>query len=165
MPLAPDRPHRLARDMVDAIAAYYDGNDIALPHPRFVTTGTVVADCELLAVSVERIYPHAGDAMVDSATAVRAHPGHSMRGLVAAVTVLRCVPSLDGSGQPPPAEDIEAGAALVLEDAQHVWNALHAAHKAGVLTSCNSLGWSGWDSYGPEGGMAGGTLVVRAGLE
>lgn len=165
MGLHPDRPADLARDMLEAVAGYYQANGLALPYPRFVTTGQVVADCELAAVSVQRLFSHAGDVSAEVVPGVRAHVGHAMRGMVAAVSVLRCVPTLDEAGDPPPADAVEDGARLVLADAQHTWNALYDAHRDGRLTSCNSLVWGGWDAYGPEGGIAGGFLIVRAGLE
>jgi hypothetical protein len=165
MGLHPDRPFVLAEAMLAAVVSHYGDQGVPLPGTRLVTTGQVVADCELAAVAVQRLFNHEGDVGGEVVQALRRHQGHQLRGMLAAVTVLRCVPVLDDDAQPPPAGEIQAGARLILADAQHCWDALRAAEDRGDLTGCNGLAWAGWDSYGPEGGYGGGFLTVRAGLE
>ncbi len=126
---------------------------------QFVSNGVLVWDnCEILATAVERTYPIEGDVTLEQTSVMG--PGFTNRGAIVIVTILRCVPDIEGNAPPTP-EETEASAEVILTDAQAMWNALLAAVKAGDLGGCRSLAFDGWTAFTVQGGMGGGELRVR----
>ena len=161
-----DRLFTLARSFLDQIVAGWPGDAEPLPDRQYVSNGLVVWDCcEQLAVQVERTYGIEGD--VTGETVITKGVGFAMRAATVAITLLRFQPDLADEGDSvviPSAQEIEDGAAVLLGDATALLNVIVAAQKAGDLVNCDSLAFEDWNSQGPEAGIGGGILRVRAAL-
>ena len=167
MGLDPGRVWDLAVEVLAVVEDGYSAAAVPLPDRRYVSAGTPAYDCDQLVIWVARLGSHAGDPAADFTTAVGAHPAMSLRYAELNVTLLRCVPvvELDDQGGVilPSVLEEERAAELVLHDSLRIWQTLLEGRAR--LTTCNSLAWAGWASDPPEGGLAGGTLTLRAGLE
>lgn len=166
MPPTVDRIYTVARDILDTLTAGYATANADLPARQLVTPGLPSWDCEGVYVQVERVYTHDGNVAGEILQAATDHPGHALTGCVVAVSILRCVPTLEDGPRPkiPPAAAEEAAAELILTDAQRSWNILLAAQRAGEIAGCNGLAYDSWTSDGPAGGIAGGVLRLRVGV-
>lgn len=154
----------LAADVLAAVETYYVAQAVPLPERRYVSDGLVAFDCELLAVQVERVFGHEGNVAQEGIQALTAHVGFQLAGASVAVWLIRCAPMMSERGTPPTPAQIEASAQAVLGDPIRLRTALVAAQRAGQITGCNSLAFEAWEGHGPEGGMVGGLLRVRAGI-
>lgn len=154
----------LAHQALTAVQTRYglDPNATPLPARQFVSAGQAPWDCELLNVWVVRDFATSGGPEFELLQSIDAHPGHSMRAGVLGIQLVRCYPTGDDLGNPPPVADEEAAAAVVLGDVDHLWGSLWAAAAAGQFSQRNGIVNSGWTSIGPEGGLAGGVLTVNA---
>lgn len=169
MALPADAAYIAARSVLDAIVAAYAADAVALPDRRLVTPGVPAWDCEGVYVQVERMFAHAGDVTVEALSAVTRTAAFALRGVGIGVTIVRCVPVVDGDPEwgdaaPPAAAAEEAAAAVILADVVLAQNAIVAAQRAGDLAGCNALAFESWSSVGPDGGLAGGVLRFRLGL-
>lgn len=160
-----ERAYTLAGAVVTAIGEHYDGLPLALPERRLVVPGLPAYDCPMLAVHVERIYPHDGRLVTEASPQLEGEAAFYMRAMTIAVYLLRCVPTLQADGSPPHADVEEAAAADVLRDAVVVQNALVAALDEGDLPGCAGLAWEGWETITPEGALGGGVIRFRLGME
>jgi hypothetical protein len=165
MQIDPDRAYTIAGLVVDAIADHYDGLGLPLPERRYVAPGLPAYDCPMLAVHVERIFPHDGNLGVESVPQLEGEAAFYMRGIALAVYLLRCVPPLNNDGTPPAADLEETAAADILRDPVHEWRAVLAALDAGDLPGCGGLAWQGWESVTPDGLLGGGVLRFLVSLE
>lgn len=174
-----DRVYLAAREVLDTVVAGYVAAqagtdwlaDSVLPDRQLVSVGPPAWDVTdegcaggVVAVWVERVYPHAGNVVAEPADAQAGSAGHVLRGWFVRIQIARCVPTLDDQGNPPDAGDEEAAAEVLLRDCQLVQNVLRAAEKDGTLTRCNDLAFVEWVSVGPDGAMAGGTHGYRMNL-
>lgn len=140
--------------LVDAYAAL----EVACrPLPEggsYVVAGDFAWDCcDALAVQVLRVAPVHGSAS----------PGRRPRescgvvwGAEATLHLLRCFPTLDEDGQPPPPDSIDEASAGLLMDA----GVLLAAVSCGALGACTSRGSGGYRIEGPRGACASVSLPV-----
>jgi len=76
--------------------------------------------------------------------------------------VVRCVPGLDGRGQPPTGAELEASAGQVADDASRIRRAVLCCFADG---SDEGLWVGDWLPVGPEGGCVGGELSVVVGVD
>lgn len=165
MLIDPDRAYTIAGNIVDAVVAHYDAVGVPLPGRQLVTPGLPAYDCPMLAVHVERIYPHDGRVGVELQPQLEGEAAFYLRAMSVGLYLLRCVPTLDNQGNPPAADLEEAAAADILRDAVHLWRALSGAIDAGGLPGCGGVAWEGWETITPDGALGGGVLRCRIGLE
>lgn len=165
MNIDPDRAYQVAAGVVEVVSDYYEANSLPLPDRRLVTPGLPAYDCAMVAVHVERIYPHDGRVGVEQVPQLEGETAFYMRAMSVGLYVLRCVPTLDNSGAPPPSDLEEAAAADILRDPVHLWRALSAAIGDDVLPGCGGVAWEGWETITPSGALGGGLLRCRISLE
>lgn len=163
---APDRWWTVAEQVRTAIVSGYDTAGVELPDRRVITFGPPAADCEMLAVQLERVYGIGGDPTVAVLESKAPAAGFAMRGATFAVWLLRCIPDVDLALDQlvlPSVTDEEAAAAVIFTDAQLLSNVLAAAVKAGGLPGCASVAIEDWQNIEPQGGLGGGVLRLRVG--
>lgn len=165
MPLPINALYSLARDALDAVVNHWDVDAVPLPERQFVSNGLVVWDCEQVAVAIERTFGTDADA-ASEAMITGSMDLVAVRAAQIAVWVLRCVPDMteadDGEVVVPSAGAIEASAQTLLSDSVAAFNALCVAVRADELGTCSGIAFEGWNIDGPQGGMGGGVLRVRA---
>lgn len=168
--MAPDptRIWLLANAVKDALVDGFAAAGVDLPARRFVSPGLPAWDCELLAVQAERSFGYAGNLTTEQLDPMLGAAGHTMRAVVFALHLIRCVPVVDQAAETvlvPEVGDEEEAAETILTDAQVMLTALVAAQRAGDLPRCSGLALETWTNVGPQGGLGGGILRVRLGLE
>jgi hypothetical protein len=161
------RLYQVADAMLDALVAGFAAESVTLPERQYISAGAPAADCPMLSVHVVRTYAYDGDLAAEVAVARSSHPGHALRAAELQVTLLRCVPTVDGELEPiiPTVAEEETAAAEVLADAVLVPAVLRAAAKAGDLPGCGALLMGQWLAIDNSGGLGGGAHTVFAGLE
>lgn len=158
----PDRLYDLAAAVLDVAVAALVESDAGCPDRRYVADGPAVAwDCEQVVVTVEGTFGHGGDVSSETTEPIRCL---WMRGARLGIWVTRCAPTMDDNGNPPPAAEVDANARAVLADPQVLADAVVAAYKDGQLVDVPGLSLEQWQGIGPEGGLTGGVLFVRADL-
>lgn len=162
MPNPTSAIYDLSRRALDALVARWPGDAEPLPERQYVSNGTVIWDgCESLAVMVQSTFTtNEGD--LSSEAFIVQGMGMVIRAAIIGVAIIRCVPDMDEEGNPPPETEIEASAEEILKDAMGAFNALEAAQLAGDLAPCSGLVFERWTTEGPQGGLAGGVLQLRA---
>lgn len=145
----------LAASIRQAIVDYYDieADAPSLPAERLIVNCAFAQhalDCEQLVVAVDDLAPDIGGEPT----------GRSFGGYAATITVgvVRCVPVLSDSGDPPSAAEIEASAAVVLADLSLVGGAL--AVWAAATQTCRYVTLGRGAPIGPEGGVGGVTFPL-----
>jgi hypothetical protein len=166
----PERIYNVAREALEiAVAALNTAAAEAAPGTpeaaavaparQYVSDGPLVAwDCEQVVVTVENTFGHQGDptaerSLVDCLT---------MRAVTLGIWIVRCAPTMDDDGEPPPAETIDSNALVTLADPGIVTDAIVSAYKAGAFGY--GLAVEQWQGVGPEGGLVGGVLRLRVDL-
>jgi hypothetical protein len=152
----------VAQRMLTAVVAHFDANAWDLPERRYLAAGSpniLAADDEHLAVAL--------DGIASGATGVTGNRGfgtlsraagtqHPPRATLAA-RLMRCVPTIDDSGEPPTAVELhEAGERLLLDpgrllDALFVWRETELA----PLNPNPQVDIGNVEVIGPMGGVAG----------
>jgi len=159
-----DRVYVLARAALDAIINNWDADAEPLPERQYVAFGLVAWDCEQLTVSISRTYGVEADVAAEQLVS---NQMFAMRGLEIEVSLIRCVPVADTSGDViiiPTADDIEASARIAAIDERTIMNTLIEAQQDGDLGGCHGIAFGGWSAEGPNGGLGGGRLAVRLAL-
>ncbi len=168
MPPDIDRVWVMAQAVKAAVEAGYTAAAVDLPERRFVSPGLPAWDCEIFAVQVEANLGHEGDIASEVLQPRLPGAGHTLRAIRVALHMIRCVPTVDQAADevvvPTEAEEEDA-AETILVDSQLMLNTLVAAQRAGDLPRCSGLVFEQWQNVGPEGGLGGGILRVRLGLE
>lgn len=155
-----DRLYLLASNTLDDIVAGWPGDATPLPSYRYVSAGPAPADfCETLAVWVERDFTIEADVTVEQFISGTNLAG---RAAVVAVSLMRCVPSMDDQGRPPGIAEQDEAAQVVLTDAQALFNVLLDANRE--LAGCNGFSFENGTVIDPAGGSGGWTLRFRASL-
>lgn len=170
MPIPATRLVTIAQAALDAVVAGFAAESRALPARQFVAPGTPAAlpfDCELLAVQLTRTFGQEGNVASPAAQPVFAHPGFALRGCDIAVTLVRCVPEIQGGSslarpRVPTAPVEQAAAEELLTDAVVLTNAL--LERGAFPVSCNGVIVRDWSAIGPAGGFGGGILNVTVAL-
>jgi hypothetical protein len=155
--------------MLDAIESHYGAEGWDLPERRYVAAGShrmIAADDEHLAISLSQMTPGASDASQRSG-------GYLSRGAGAigppraefAVRLMRCVATLDDTGEPPSTAELHDDGLRLLMDpgrlmtALFAWreNELHPANANPNVTigACEVIG--------PMGGLAGHSVMIVIG--
>lgn len=165
MNIDPDRAYTIAGLVVDAIGDHYDTLSLPLPERRLVVPGLPAYDCPMVAVHVERIFPHDGNLSGEAQPQLEGEAAYYLRAVALAVYVLRCVPALNNDGSVPAVELEETAAADILRDPVHLWRSVLEALEAGELPGCGGVAWLGWESLTPEGLLGGGVLRFLVSLE
>jgi hypothetical protein len=94
-------PKFVDQAMRDITAHYETKVNVPLPARRYWTIGQTAHDCEQMALAVQQMF--LGTAEVPLEITQCSGP----RGLTFTVEVVRCVPTMDNRGKPPPGEAIE----------------------------------------------------------
>lgn len=142
----------------DAVVAYYLAQGVELPERRYVADGIPAwfPGCPQFTTRIVRVYSGTPGAEtvgeVDCLVQFTA---------VVGLEVTRCVPTVNDRGDPPPADDVEASAGVVLADPALLFSAVFDAYQSGDFGDCGGLAYEQWTAKGPDGGMAGGELTVR----
>lgn len=154
----------IADACLDAVVAHYAEKAVELPERRYVANGLPAFDCEQVTVFCESTSGISGSPAIEVATEQFRDAGHAMRLGVFAVSIIRCVPTLDDEGDPPTVADENESSALIYGDAVLVLNALIAAEEAGQLPEHGSIVFRGWTNENAQGGLGGGTLRAAISL-
>lgn len=159
----PNNVYLFARAVLDAVNAHWPapGDAEALPDRQYVTFGNPAWDCEQVVCSVQRMFSVESDVAAEQ---IISGPLFFMRGIAVAVSIIRCVPVPDDSGDVillPSDTELEAAAQIALVDSEAIFNALVEAQLAGELAGCSGIAFDNWVAEGPEGGLGGGTQHVR----
>lgn len=170
MPVDADALFALCDSVKAAIEDYYADPSVPeeafLPDRRYVSDGLPAYDDAQLTVHVNRTF-----SLDDNGNESANFPIGPLirRGCELVVTLLRGSPVVDTEGiddvRVPTPEEIEESARVILADPERLADALVAGWRNGDLPGCAGLFFAGWQSYGPEGGLAGGVAVVRALLD
>lgn len=158
------RFYDLARSAFDAIVTGWPADpDVALPLPdrRYVAFGQIAWDCEQLVVSGLRSFITDGDVAVEQ---VVSGPVFFNRAVELVVSIVRCVPVVDNSGDEilfPDPDAIETSALVAFTDEETIRDVLISAQEARTLAVPGGLAFGNWVTEGPLGGLGGGTLTVR----
>lgn len=157
-----DVRYTTAKALLDAVVAHYATAGVALPARQYVSPGPPFIDCAQATVHVVREFTHSGD-VVDAQRpeAQASHPGHAMRGLEVAVTVVRPIPQPDDRGRPPKPAALDASAQEILGDAGLVDAAIRAY---GRQVGCSSLAVVRWVALKAEGEFSGGQTIALISL-
>lgn len=165
------RIYDIAAACLAAIEDWYTTEGADLPDRRYVANGlpafdlTEEQDCdEQVTVFCEATYGIQGSPLVENPSEILADLGHAMRAGVFAVTIVRCVPTIDDQQTIPTVDEEDASARQIYEDAVHMLNALVAAERAGDLAGCGSVTFLRWTNENAQGGVGAGTLRVAISL-
>lgn len=140
----------------EAVMALETTDGAAVPPERqFIGHGIVAWDCDLLSAYLVRITPKLLDPKANNCVVVMVA---SM-----AVVLLRCVPAVDGEGNPPSADRLnEANRQLAIDGPaiqKHLTRAWsEGSWPAGML--CRNVTWGALEPFAPAGGLAGWRLQV-----
>lgn len=149
-------------------AAITDGlvpDDLALPEFRKVVPGLPAYDCAGLFVHNESSFSHTGNIATQIVEPQLAQAGHALVGIVVGVHLVRCVPVQDDNGNPPTVDQDEDASTIIYTDEVLMYDSVVAAQRASVLPRCSGVAFQSWTSITPNGGVGGGILRVRLGVE
>jgi len=155
------RIYDLARAMLDAIVANWPTDTdlaAALPARRYVSFGTPAWDCEQVVVGPSRLYSIEADPSLEGLIAWK--PLFANNAVEMNVQIIRCQPTGDGTN-PPSTTQLETIALAVHQDIEVVRQVLVDAQQNGSLATPSGLSFGNWNSLGPQGGLGGGSQVVR----
>lgn len=153
-------PAAPAARLLAAVEAHYQSLGVALPARRYLLAGNAAGaawDDEHVSVSLNAVQP--GPSPASQRTALAPHQvGVVMPRGVYEIRILRCWPTVDDDGDPPPAEDINAAAVTLMRDAGLILGALHAYAAADDTAGIMTVGEV--QPLGPLGGLAGYACVI-----
>lgn len=137
------------------------------PGRQYVSPGPVALDCEQLTVHAALIALADTDPSSPSLQPSRRAVGASVNLVALVITVVRCVPTISESGNPPPVDKLDASAQIVLADGWQLWNGIKQAHRAGSLLpgNCRDVFIEPCLPITPSGGIGGWQLTVRTNLD
>ena len=153
-----DWPAGVAADLLDsAIACYSDSGAPTIPDRQFLTHGNLPAlDCPALAVTVTNL-----QARQSPPNRCTVEPR-----LRLFVWVVRCYPTLDDNGNPPPSADETAAAKLLQHDLGTLWDGLTERWAKATLfpsfdaIDCERVTFEMAQPMGPLGGTAGWSMPI-----
>lgn len=161
----------LAHAVKDAIVTRWPTDPaVATPLParRFVSNGSMVWDCDQLAIGIDTNYGTTGDPAFESISAqVMGGLGYVVTAASVTALLLRCIPEAeyDAAGEPtyvPTPEEIESSAETILTDAVVLFNVILEASEVGDLGPCQGIAYERGQAEGPEGGLGGWSVKIRA---
>jgi hypothetical protein len=142
----------LAQALLDNMVEQLTAQDIALPSVQYLAPGAEVAfDCEQLTVSLTRIISNFGGADTPFP-----HPSALlMSSAEFFVTLVRCVPTFDDNGNPPPSSAMSDAAGVIMQDARALRRSLEKIDQAHKIVPRNVPVTIGeLRTIGPSGGFA-----------
>lgn len=153
----------MAAELLAAAAAALATTASGAPGRQYVSISSPAYDCEQLTVH----YAIADKAPFNPAAGAGHHrlAGGSVNLVGFDVTVLRCVPVLDGSTNPPSPAELEAAALVHGVDGWTLWNYLQSRLRDDSLWGlwpCGELQMSPMLPINPQGGFAGTVLRLSA---
>lgn len=154
----------IAQACLDAVVAHYITEGVVLPDRQYVSNGLPAFDCEQVTVHVPETFGITGTPLGENPSDQYRDAGHAMRAGIFAVTIVRCVPTIDDNGQPPAVALEVTASQVIYADAVLSLNALIVAEGAGDLPGCGSVVFRSWTNENPQGGFGGGTLRVAISL-
>lgn len=167
MPLPLSALWDLAAAVRDAIETRWPIDAEPLPDRRFVSNGTIVWDCDQLAIGIDSTFGTLGDPAFAAVLSGAQGIGYSLRAASVTALLLRCVPAPEEDDQGnvtaiPTTDEIETSAQLLLSDSIALFNVLLEAQAAGELATCQGLAFDRGQAEGPEGGLGGWSIRVQA---
>ena len=155
--------HGTATDVLEAVRAVFAAAGVDLPDRQYAASaavGSIAWDCAQLVVGVGRIFPGIPGAEFtgQDLAGCRGPRVQSM-----AVVLLRCVPVPDEEGEPPTSAELDTSAAELLADADLLHDGLidHLLANGAAWNDVRAWRVGALDAVGPEGGLAGWSLVVE----
>ena len=158
----PDRWWALAGVILATVAAGYDGAGVDLPRRRYRSPGRPVHDCAQVTVHLVRQYTHDGRVTQETTAPVGDRSSHLVA-LQAASFEVQVVRDVPGGAQPPPVDQLEAAARLIMGDPQRIKDALSAAYVSGELGTWNGLALGAATVMRPSGLLCGVAVQVAIG--
>lgn len=164
----PDRAFNAATAVLNEIIAAYrtaevDRPECKLPARRYVTLGQVAYDCDQCVVTVAGEFSHSGDLASTTSTTYAGHVGLRARGIRLGIVLLRKAPTIGENGLPTLTQETET-AKLVLSDAERLARIVKYAAQDETL-GINAVMIGDWLPVSAQGGLIGGSLDARIGLE
>lgn len=157
-------PADLCAALLDAVVDHYDDMGISLPARRYVSNAAAATeDCELLAVSLLRVYgvPELGSPAAEAIVVQRCL---SWRAAQFEVKLLRPAPVMSETGVVPSVDEIEASSAVVMRDERLLTAAILRGYSAEAFGVGPNLALEDWAWMGPQGALVGGRLRLRIGM-
>jgi hypothetical protein len=156
-----------AQEVLDVAADSLDGTLGGIPDRVFRSPAAPAFDCcpeqSQLSVHVSRLAEAAleptgrGDG-----EALRANLGSVIKATYA-ITVVRCAPSMDAFGNPPPPAEIQAVADVVEMDGWALWNGIRHAYTNGLIFEhCQGVNFDDGVPIAEQGQCVGWLFVIRA---
>ena len=146
-----------------------DSEGWVLPERRLISHAAPAWDCEMVAVWCQSATGYEGDVTLPTPGPLNPQGARSMRVATLGISIVRCAPDaseieleLTGASLPSAAA-VQEVAELCYPDQAHTMNALLEATKAGKFGQHQWAPLS-WTPEGPDGGFAGSTLLINAGL-
>lgn len=157
--------YETAKALLTAVEEVFQDAFVELPERRYVHLGNVAIDnCEALIIQVEA----AGNGSVVRRGEAfdNVQPGHVWRNVVDfSIWILRCVPVMDDSGNPPSVDAEDESSLELMTDMWTLWNGMRVKHAAKELfDNCTAIEFGDFLPYGPEGAFGGGRLQVTIAL-
>lgn len=145
-----------------AAAAEPANRDIPLPGLRYISNGDIPADCELLAVALNRMH---GVSMTQGfpTEEIAAQRCVVWRAVAFEIVLMRCGPTMDDQGIVDYNLVAQSGH-QVMRDGMIITRGILRAHRADAFGVGPVLAFEDWASIVSEGGLVGGRLLVRVGL-
>ncbi len=138
----------LATDILTSVVDRLTGAGIGVPDRRYVHAGEVAFDCEQLVVTI----PEAGLTHAFPGESAKVEHCSPPRHVAVEAWLVRCVPSLTDSGDPPTTGALDAFAAVQLADLWALAYVLWAGYDAGEWAStCATVLMGPVTVVGPEG--------------
>lgn len=144
----------VANGLFDSVVAHYADEMADLPERRYISDGLIARDCEQFVVQIARTYSGTPTALATGATS-----GLATRTAVLRAEIARCSPVTGDSGSPPSPEAIMQSADLIHSDHDDL---IDAARKFAKDSGCDPIAVGDATPFGPEGGIAGWAVEVRA---
>jgi len=154
----------VAQRMLAAITAHFTANDWDLPERRYVAAGSpniLAADDEHLAVALSSMTSGAGAHQAFGTLSRAAGTQGPPRATITA-RLMRCVPVIDDSGEPPDAAELNEAGVRLLRDPGRLIDALYTWRQTELqaLNPNPQVEIGNVEVIGPMGGLAGHAVPV-----
>lgn len=146
----------VANALFDSVVAHYEAEMADLPERRYISDGLIARDCEQFVVQIARTYSGTPTALATGPTS-----GLATRTAVLRAEIARCSPVTGDDGAPPTTQRIMQSASVIHEDHDLL---VAAARKFAKTSGCSEVIIGDATPFGPEGGIAGWAVEVRAQL-
>jgi hypothetical protein len=157
-----DRITEYAQELLDLCEAALATTDEGVPSVVYLAVPGPAYDCDQLTVENMGL----GDAPL--ATTSTLGGGRRITAAINFVSfrvkIVRCVPTIDDSGNPPDPAAVAARAAVLNQDVWSIWTRVRTEQREGTLFGgdCDHLFYDGATAIEEEGGIAGYQIDFRA---